>query len=324
MNLVQGDLTLFERDLERKLPEPKIQLLKHAIVLANAICFHKGRRVAESLPIGPYDQHFGWRYFFRERLSYKWRFIFDSRKYLLAVDAWSFGYFHWMTDALPRIVYAQSQLDDFVLLLPESFCLPYHLQSLETLGIRHIKWLKRNTLTYMKNLYLSHHQGTQGNYNPDIIRKIGSVFRQSAEDPGLGERIYVSRKQALRRKIINEAEVIQTLTERGFREVCFEDYDLQQQIAIASQAMHLVSVHGGGLTNILFMQPGSNVLELRQEADNRNNCYFSLASELKVHYYYQNCPSAEPDTVIQNNDLTVDTERLRRNVDQMLGSGDRR
>jgi Glycosyltransferase 61 len=320
LNLVPEDLLLFERELERKVPDPEVTFLKHAFVLGNAICFHKGRRVKESLPIGPYDQHFGWRYFFKERLSYKWQFVLDSRNYLLALDAWSFGYFHWMTDALPRIFFGMANTKDFVLLLPEMYNEPYHRQSLEVLGIHRIKWLKKNTITYIKNLYLSHHQGTQGNYNPGIIRNIGSIFRQTALNLGFGDRIYISRTKALRRKIVNEQEVIRLLNEKGFREVCFEDYDLEQQISIAAQARYLVALHGCGLTNILFMQPGSNVLELRQDTDNRNNCYFSLASELAVNYFYQNCRSVHAGLVIQNNDLIVDTELLKKNVDQMLGN----
>jgi len=320
LNVVPEDLILFERELERKVPEPEVSYLRHSFVLGNAICFHKGHRVKESLPIGPYDQHFGWRYFFRERLSYKWRFILDSRNYLLALDAWSFGYFHWMTDALPRIFFGMSQAKDAVLLLPEGYNEPYHSQSLEVLGIRRIKRLKKNTITYMKNLYLSHHQGTMGNYNPGIIRNIGDLFRQTATNHGFGDRIYISRTKAVRRKIVNEQDVIRLLDERGFREICFEDYDLKEQIAIAAHAKYLVALHGGGLTNILFMQPGSNVLELRQETDNKNNCYFTLASELAVNYFYQNCRSVHAGVVIQNNDLIVDTDLLKKNVDLMLGN----
>ena len=56
-------------------------------------------------------------------------------------------------------------------------------------------------------------------------------------------------------------------------------------------AKYLISNHGAGLTNMLFMKAGGNVLELRHRGDKHNNCYFSLASTLRLNYYYQLCDS---------------------------------
>ena len=60
------------------------------------------------------------------------------------------------------------------------------------------------------------------------------------------------------------------------------------------------------------MQTGSHILELRLETDNRNNCCFSLASELSVNYYYQNCPSVDPKIIIQKQRLNRRYRELKK------------
>ena len=82
----------------------------------------------------------------------------------------------------------------------------------------------------------------------------------------------------------------------------------------------MISNHGGGLTNILFMKSGSSVLELRQSGDSHNNCYFSLASALYLKYYYQLCHSENPDEDAHTADLIVDCRRLRKNIEQILAN----
>jgi capsular polysaccharide biosynthesis protein len=58
-------------------------------------------------------------------------------------------------------------------------------------------------------------------------------------------------------------------------------------VSCARNADVLAANHGAGLTNMLFMKPGSRVLELRYEHDNHNNCFFALANTLAVSYHYQ-------------------------------------
>src|ERR1035437_4173888 len=61
-------------------------------------------------------------------------------------------------------------------------------------------------------------------------------------------------------------------------------HPFEDQVAILSKARYVASNHGAGLTNMLFMRPGGRVLELRREGDAHNNCFFTLASALKLDY----------------------------------------
>jgi capsular polysaccharide biosynthesis protein len=106
----------------------------------------------------------------------------------------------------------------------------------------------------------------------------------------------------------------------NFRVVRTEDHSFAEQVRIASRARYLISNHGAGLTNMLFMNHGANVLELRHTTDRINNCYFTLASALNLKYFYQSCEPQKPGEDAHTADLKVDARALRANLELMLAS----
>ncbi len=90
----------------------------------------------------------------------------------------------------------------------------------------------------------------------------------------------------MKRKIENEQELIELLKQFEYEVHCLEDYSFQEQLNIMAATKFLVSNHGAGLTNMLFMPAGAKILELRHVSDNHNNCFFSLASGMEHDYYY--------------------------------------
>ena len=57
------------------------------------------------------------------------------------------------------------------------------------------------------------------------------------------------------------------------------------------------------------MKPDSNLLELRNEGDIKNNYYYSLASSFSLNYFYLQCKSNASEND-QTFNITVDIEKL--------------
>jgi len=66
----------------------------------------------------------------------------------------------------------------------------------------------------------------------------------------------------------------------------FEDLTWEEQVKLSFNTKLMISIHGAGLTNMLFMHPNSDIVEIRRKGDYHNNCYYSLASALSHNYYY--------------------------------------
>lgn len=82
-------------------------------------------------------------------------------------------------------------------------------------------------------------------------------------------RLYVSRRGAVRRQLLNEIELEAALTARGFAIVDPDRLSVREQIALFHGAEMIVSQSGAALTNVLFCRSGARVVEI-QTADRQN------------------------------------------------------
>lgn len=97
-------------------------------------------------------------------------------------------------------------------------------------------------------------------------------------------RIYVSRKKVRKRKLLNEEEFYQLLKKYNFRRIFPEDLTFKEQVRIFNSAEVIISVHGAGLTNIIFSE-NLKVIELFPPNFIRTH-YFMLSKALGFKYKY--------------------------------------
>lgn len=326
-NFDEQDKTLFEHELNKLIPVTQLLELNHVNVSSDGIVFSAGRILAESF--GYRNQFIRWANFsnllrfFLCNYAFKIRQRLDS-KALWIIDNWGSAYFHWLLDALPRLYVIREQLAHSTLLLPESFkASGYILPSLAPFAIRDIKFIGNKQVFHCRELLVPSHTAPSGHYNESVIRGLRQLYTDyygRMQDVSSSDKVYISRGKAKARRVINEKDVIAVLKEHGFRVVLFEDCPFEQQVKIILNARYVVSNHGAGLTNILFLPPGSSVFELRKRGDSHNNCYFALASALDLKYYYQLCKPENPDEDAFSADVYVDLELFRKNLELMLAS----
>lgn len=325
VNFEQNDLELFRQELERVIPATKLLELRDVRVSSDGLLFKGGKILPESFAFPHLLAQWKKRSvlkFFVENYLFKHQRRRETPAFWIASN-WSVGYFHWLADALTRLFIVKDRIGDLTLLLPYQYkTLQFVQPSLEPFGIRNLEFLDRNEVLVCERLLMPTHTAPSGHYNERIIRGVSELlvgFYNSFGDSPPAGRVYVSRGRAGKRRIINEQEVIDLLQEFQFSVVHTEDYSFEQQLKIASGARYLVSNHGAGLTNMLFMRQGSNVLELRHHADRINNCYFTMASALDLNYFYQSCEPETPGENAHTANLLVNVQRLRENLRLMLG-----
>jgi capsular polysaccharide biosynthesis protein len=195
-------------------------------------------------------------------------------------------YFHWMTDALTRLIALEGEVENFPVLLPISYeSYPYIVESLKLLGYEYV-WYSPTKRVRIKELLLPSHTASPGNYNGTFLNKLRDRFLGALSKTKPYRKIFISRSKATQRFISNEEEVISLLISFGFEIHVFEHYSLSKQVELMRDTQSLLGIHGAGLTNMLFMPSAGSVIELRNRGDQHNNCYFSMASELNHAYYY--------------------------------------
>jgi len=238
-------------------------------------------------------------------------------KGIWALDEKSFHYFHWFCDTLTRYLQVKTYNNQYPLLISSNLIEKEYIR--ETLNLLNINYsIYDYEVPYkIDNLLISSHITDSGNYSNSNITLLSSLLKSSIEVTTPKNRIWISRNKSKHRKIANEDSLIPVLKQYGFQIIYPEDISFIEQLSLYRNAEIIGGLHGGALTNILFMNEGTKLIEIRRYGDNMNNCYFSLASELKIDYYYLESESIDEDFYISDVKVKVQQlENIIKNIDE--------
>lgn len=257
--------------------------------------------------------------FFLELFRRKIKLIINKIPLATVVNEWSNNYFHWFTEVLPKVYFLKTQLVTFNVLLPSNYVSGFQLDSLRLLNI---------PVTYFEGLVLTkeicvpnRHAPYPAHYNPSIIKNLVTELKSRLDlSFDLGPYIYITRRKASARKVYNEKDVLEVLMSFGFTTVEFESLSFNQQVAVAHHAKVIVSIHGAGLTNIMFCESQSSVYEFSLEGETMDKCYYTLADACDLKYYYQLCESNASEDSYTVADLKVNLEELENNLISITGN----
>jgi hypothetical protein len=321
VNINHAQLPIFEGELRRSIPESRLLRFKNIRVSSEGLLFKGTTILPESFAFPNHLEE--WKLRSVVKFLAKNYVVRRTRRVdteaLWITDYWSNGYFHWIADALARLYVVRDRLDDPLLLLPAEYQnLDYVNSSLEAFGVKSVEFIGSSEVLVCRSLLMPSHTAPSGHYNEAVIRGVRNVLLSAYGDSDQGEKIYISRRHATKRRIVNEDDVGQVLSKFGFQTIYAEELSFAQQVQISSRARYIVSNHGAGLTNMLFIPENGSVLELRHQTDSINNCYFTLASALNLNYFYQPCRPVSDGPDPHSADLIVDPRQLEANLRLIL------
>ncbi len=241
--------------------------------------------------------------------------------YVVIHDPWTKNYYHWITQALPRLLLIQQTNKPFTLILPEDHQSDFHRASLKLLNIE--SWyIIENGKKYcqVNNLWYPTHDVQIGDYHADLMTSLRRRIRGSTVLQAPFKKIFISRVSRGARCIINEEAVHQVFLSFGFEIVEFERLLFEQQVLLLNRTRVLAGVHGAGLTNMIFMPDHSTIFELTTKVNGENYYYFTLSNVLEHKYYYQVCNTNNESAAVQEANLLVDLNELKQNIKHMLES----
>lgn len=255
-----------------------------------------------------------------------------STAILTVVDGAVPGYGHWMYNNLPRINLVKKILpSDFLLVLPKACCeTDFYFSSLKMIGINSDRVVAIDKREAAKSDHV---------FFPTFIFEVdktvyGAAIVQLRDDLltycksnnklnfNCGDKIFISRGKQAKRKILNQGDVDSVMQKYGFSIVYMEDLSFEDKISVAYNAKYIVGQVGTVLTNIIFAQKGTKVLELfpKKNYDLSHTLYRDVAQDCELHHYFQYCP-IDPNNIVINEfhtDMFVDVVELEKNIQAML------
>jgi len=316
VNLKAGDEYLFQHEYSKNIASIEMLTQKNLLVSGYGIILsHTNTKLSERFTRAVTIKYL-------KRLNYCWLWVkillsgkldvFNSA--LFVIEPGNSGYFHWVTETVPRLLASGERFKASSVLLPVHYkAYRYMQESLVLLGFNTL-YIPEERFALIKANYFITPFATAGNYNDEIINKTRVAFTHGQLNKQPHRLIYISRTKSDKRKITNEEELLPILHSYGFETVYCETLTLKEQVELFFETKVLIGNHGAGLTNMLFMQKKTAVLELRYAGDANNNCYFSLASALSIHYFYQSCKPITKNENPHQANVIVDLETLSDNL----------
>lgn len=239
------------------------------------------------------------------------------------VSNYAEGYPHWLMEVLPRLYGLQTlpaSIKPTIIFNKELN--QWQKDSIRLLGFEDYPSIFLNDqYLAIDQLYVPSYVGMPGTPHPEgckwVREKMLTNFKIS-ESP---IRVYISRRLATKRKLLNEEEILPVLKTFGFVEVMAENLSLAEQVQLFGRAEAVVTPHGAGLGNLMFVPKGCKVLEIL-DRDYVNDHYYNLSGILELDYYYQLCNSINADTgkILTPgwDHITIDPEKLKISLKEMF------
>lgn len=220
------------------------------------------------------------------------------------------NYYHWMVETVPKIRYLrafESATQESVTVLVPANVPPFVDETLRLLGWPQSKVVYATDPAYpVQDLVIPSYperRASDFKWMRREILKPASIESKSDE----GDRVYVSRSNAVERRVLNEDKVMDVLADYGFKRYCLENRSLLENARLFNQADLVIGPHGAGLTDIIFSED-CTLLELF--GDKIKQPYELLADTLEVDYEPMYCQANAADII-------VNTERLELRVSQL-------
>ena len=196
------------------------------------------------------------------------------------------NYAAWLFGSLPRLL-AYAEYPELPIILHGAVA-SYHLESLRAMGVArerlrihgaHVR-LECKELVYCTSSFLHHAPSAAGvrhlreRVTADVATQAGAAT---------GKRLYLARRHAKDRPLLNEADVVALFERHGFTAIDPEQHSFEEQVKYAAEAEVLAGPYGANLANMVFAGKARKLLILGTKHQPE---FARLASALGIPFWH--------------------------------------
>jgi capsular polysaccharide biosynthesis protein len=271
-------------------PAAEIGVLKDVIVVEGGIVVTSDNRIVEESFInarhtaqrGPFFRVGQGDMFVSEKpLSGPDRLV-DGRHAIIK-QTWDLNFGHWLVDTFPRVANVLERFPDESLRYILNGAAPPPIRELHAAGLRafdihedRIEYVDRRPTFVKDAIYATPMTTPPLIKSPRAIRILEQVSercRQHADgDRSSNRKIYLTRNNYPRRKLLNEPDILPTLEAAGYDVIVPEQLSFSEQARLFASASHVIGNMGAAFSSLAFSPKGVKV--------------FALATQHMMHDYF--------------------------------------
>lgn len=295
--------------------EPRVYRLRRVYVSWHAVVLRNFRVFLPALAAPHWEHYYTNSYLLKQWLGKKVSVANPTVPIALVHDQWTRNnYYHWLVDALPRLLVLREHCPSARLVMPAPVTI-FMAQTAQLLGFHNFVSVAEDEVLSVETLVVPGRVAPLGYHHPALLRRLrqeitNALIPVTAKPPT--RRIFASRSRQKLRQLTNEPEIMAVLQRHQFERIYFEELSFSQQVALMQQAEVLLGVHGANIVNLLFMQPGAKVIELFNQdkflelanVNFENLIYYRLSSTLGLPYLAVPCQTTAGQ--VPSNDADVE------------------
>ncbi len=246
-------------------------------------------------------------------LKNRTRLVPRDTSYFFVFNPWGSGYHHWLAEVVPKLVEFEDVCRRGTLITPDVLPL-FVAEFFELFGFTNTYRLSGNGFFRELNLISN---PRSGHFDPQVmIAARDRIMKKLGVKAERQDLIYVTRRNARARRVVNEDVLKASLVKVGFNVVDLDGMSFASQVELFANCQTLISIHGAALTNMLFMPPASRVIELFPRLLDRdkelNACYHRLASALGHEHEFLWCKRSADSSnyAVDTGDIEVEPDKL--------------
>jgi hypothetical protein len=244
----------------------------------------------------------------------------------LSVTGGQKNYFNFSTKLIQRIGFAKSMdysISDFDFILVNKITASFQKELLDIHGIPSEKIIETEENTFIEATELMIPSlSLQSFYGNNYIREtvLNSPLRNGLSARKSPSRVFLSRRKAKWMRIVNE-DVLDALFEKyNIIPIEFEGMSVLEQATLMNNCELFISVHGAGMTNIIYCKPKTGIIEILNR-HRLNVGYYPYAVFQKLNYGYILADSVDNPDVKQNSEpyknIFLDEEQISK-IEKMI------
>ncbi len=237
----------------------------------------------------------------------------DSASHALCGYVSNRNYAHWWVDAVPLIMIPpfHDAFQQTTLLMPKLRA-GWQTETLSLLPEINgcSLYVGEHTRIACKSLrYIPKAQQSDFSPHPFRHKILDTVKTRAGFTETKNRRIYISRRDAAGRKLINELDIENLLAKYDFEIIMMSGRPVAEQIRIFAESSHVISPHGAGLANVMFCPPDAAICELQLYS----NVQWTIRRLAAVQNLRYGCivGFADDDTIpLANRNWRVDLDKI--------------
>ena len=196
---------------------------------------------------------------------------FLKGSYLLGISPFITSYYHFVTDLLHSLV----QAPPWPILIPENLPKNY-IKFLHQCGFK--THILSSHIYQIEQLWIP--MLTESDWTPEKVTAVQSFAKNiiPSQPTFPSQRLYISRKLAGNRHLINEEDFLPILHQYGFQRIFLEQLTIKEQIHLMRKTSHVIAPHGAGLISTVFTAPQTHILEIRPILSSGQFCFEKLCA----------------------------------------------